>query len=226
MTSSSCIAEALSKRRPGRGGVCSRGRVHALCNGQRAKDTAIYPFELCRATLVGFRNQMIADARLRPGSVGLSCVMFGGEPKAVEELYTFGDRQGNLLKMAITSDEKFIDDHTGQPLDPIVCRAARKKEMDFVRDKGSWVKRSVNECWKRTGRPPVTVRWVETSKGDDVTPNIRSRFVARQIRGPGQDAVFAPTPPLETLRTVLSLAATDLPGCPKRCRDPESEERC
>ena len=126
-----------------------------------------------RAILVGFRNQMIADGRLRPGSVGMNCVMFdGGERKAVEELYTFGDRQANLLKMAITSDEKFMDDLTGQPLDPILCRAARKKEMDFVRDKGLWVKRSVNECWKRTGRPPVIVRWVETNKGDDVTPNI------------------------------------------------------
>ena len=66
MTNSSCIADALSKRCPGRGGVCSRGAVHALCNGQRAKDAAIYPFELCRAILVGFRNQMIADGRLRP----------------------------------------------------------------------------------------------------------------------------------------------------------------
>ena len=170
---------------------------------------------------------MIADGRLRPGSVGMNCVMFdGGEPKAVEEFYTFGDRQGNVLKMAIASDEKFMDDLTGQPFDPILCRAARKKEMDFVRDKGLWVKRSVDECWKRTGRPPVTVRWVETNKGDDVTPNIRSRLVARQIRGPGQEAVFAPTPPLEALRTVLSLAATDLPGCAKRCRDPQSEERC
>ena len=83
----------------------------------------------------------------------------------------------------------------------------------------------MKECLDRTGRPPVTVRWVDTNKGDDKCPNIRSRFVARQIRGPGQDAVFAPTPPLEALRTVLSLAATDLPGRPARCRDPKSESR-
>ena len=84
----------------------------------------------------------------------------------------------------------------------------------------------MRECWDKTNRPPVTVRWVETNKGDDVNPNIRSRLVARQIRGPGQDAVFAPTPPLEALRTVLSLAATDLPNKPKRCRDPSSDKRC
>lgn len=37
--------------------------------------------------------------------------------------------------------------------------------------------------------------------------------------------MFAPTPPLETLRTVLSLAATDLPGRAKRVRDPASPMR-
>ena len=118
-----------------------------------------------------------------------------------------------------------MDDLTGQKLDPVLCRLARQKEMDFIREKGLWVKRSVKECYDRTKRPPVTVRWVETNKGDDVNPNIRSRLVARQIRGPGQDAVFAPTPPLEALRTVLSLAATDLPGRAKRVRDPASPMR-
>lgn len=227
MTNSTHLAEALSRKCPGRGGVCSRGQVHALCNGQRAKDGAIYPFELCRAILTGFRNQMIADGRLKAGSVGLNCVMLdGGDARAVEEHYVAGDHYGNVLKFTIQSDERFIDDLSGQPLDPVLCRAARKLEMDFVRDKGLWVKRSIRECWEKTGKPPVTVRWVETNKGDDINPNIRSRLVARQIRGPGQDPVFAPTPPLEALRTVLSLAATDLPGRPKRCRDPKSEKRC
>ena len=63
------------------------------------------------------------------------------------------------------------------------------------------------------------------NKGDDQAPNIRSRLVARQIRCPGTDAIFAPTPPLEALRTALSLAATDLPGRKPRCRDPLSEDR-
>ena len=114
---------------------------------------------------------------------------------------------------------------TGQLLDPVLVREARAKEMEYVRSKGLWAKRPVRECLDRTGRPPVTVRWVDTNKGDDNCPNIRSRLVARQIRGPGQEAVFAPTAPLEALRTVLSLAATDLPGRPSRCRDPKSEKR-
>ena len=151
-------------------------------------------------------------------------VITGRGSDSHEEHFVAGDSAGNVMKLSISSDEKFVDNLTGHPLDPALCRAARKKEMDFVREKGLWLKRSVKECWERTRRPPVTVRWVETNKGDDVNPNIRSRLVARQIRGPGEDATFAPTPPLEALRTVLSLAATDLPGR-QRCRSPTSSKR-
>jgi hypothetical protein len=228
MTNSSHIASELSRRCSGKLGLCSRkqGGKHALCNGERAKAAAIYPFALCRAILTGFRNQMMADGKLKPGSVGLNCAMIdGGVEQLQESHWIAGDGQGQVLKLQIASDERFVDDLIGHQLDPALCRAARKKEMDFVREKGLWLKRSVKECWDKTGGPPISVRWVETNKGDDANPNIRSRLVARQIRGRGQEATFAPTPPLEALRTVLSLAATDLPGRPKRCRVPESETR-
>ena len=42
--------------------------------------------------------------------------------------------------------------------------------------------------------------------------------------GPGQEAVFAPRPPLEAFRTVLGLEATDLVGRTRWCRLPNSEE--
>ena len=171
---------------------------------------------------------MIADGRLARGSVGLNCVMLDddcGEGRVLETHWIAGGDSSHILRFKVADNERFVDDITGQPLDPILCRAARKKEMDYVKSKGLWAKRAVKECWERTRGPPVTVRWVEVNKGDDQNPNIRSRLVARQIRGPGQDAVFAPTPPLEALLTVLSLAATDLPGRPARCRDPNSSKR-
>ena len=64
-----------------------------------------------------------------------------------------------------------------------------------------------------------------TNKGDDRNPNIRSRLVAREMRLPGEEAVFAPTPPLETLRMVLSHAVTDFEGEPRKIYDPCSEQR-
>ena len=85
--------------------------------------------------------------------------------------------------------------------------------------------RMMGEARRVTGNPPITVRWVDVNKGDNTTPNVRSRLVARQIRQAGEDAIFAPTPPLESLRSILSLAMTDFPGRPQHVRDPTSERR-
>ena len=88
-----------------------------------------------------------------------------------------------------------------------------------------WKRVPISEAFRVTGRAPVSVRWVDTNKGDDECPEIRSRLVARQIRAAGEDPMFAPTPPLEALRTVLSYAATDVGGALSKCREPSSEMR-
>ena len=49
--------------------------------------------------------------------------------------------------------------------------------------------------------------------------------MAREIHLPGQDSIFAPTPLLEALRTVLSMAAPDLAGLPKHDQRGLSEMR-
>ena len=64
------------------------------------------------------------------------------------------------------------------------------------------------EAFRRAGKAPISVKWVDTNKGDDEQPNYRSRLVAREIRKKGENPIFAPTPPLEALRTVLMLAST------------------
>ena len=88
-----------------------------------------------------------------------------------------------------------------------------------------WALRRVNECLRKTGKPPISVRWVETNKGDDLNPRIRSRLVAREIRLAGEEAIFAPTPPLESLRIVLSHVVTNIPGEPQKDWDPNSDNR-
>ena len=131
---------------------------------------------------------MIAGGRLARGSVGLNCVMLDddcGEGRVLETHWIAGGDSSHILKFKVADNGSFVDDITGQPLDPILCRAARKKEMDYVKSKGLWAKRAVKECWERTRGPPVTVRWVEVNKGDDQNPNIRSRLVARQNPRPG-----------------------------------------
>ena len=54
------------------------------------------------------------------------------------------------------------------------------------------------------------MRWVDVNKGDDINPNYRSRLVARQMKALDNSGAsyFAPAPPLEALRSVISLAMT------------------
>ena len=124
-----------------------------------------------------------------------------------------------------TAQETYLHDLTGQPLPPDLVKKGRKVELDYFHDKGVWTKRPYAEAKRVTGKPPISVRWVDTNKGDNECPNVRCRLVARQIRRHGEEAIFAPTPPLEALRTVLSIAITTFGDDPERDRDPNSEER-
>ena len=132
------------------------------------------------------------------------------------------------LKFGIQND-RFVDEITGLPLNEALCRAARQKEIDYFNSKGVWEMRTINEARSRMGRAPISVRWVEVNKGDDINPNIRSRLVAREIRAVGEDAIFAPTPPLESLRMILSMATTTFApealaqGRRAPCHDPASD---
>ena len=84
-----------------------------------------------------------------------------------------------------------------------------------------WEKLPRSDAFAKTGKSPITVRWIDTNKGDDESPNIRCQLVAREIRKAGEDPIFALKSPLESLRAILSLAATDVHGVAKKNRDPK-----
>ena len=68
-------------------------------------------------------------------------------------------------------------------------------------------------CWQTTGKAPMTLRWVDTNKGDKQHPRYRSRLVAREIRRGKtrvlQDAqLFSAMPPLEAMKALCSLMMT------------------
>jgi len=71
------------------------------------------------------------------------------------------------------------------------------------------VKVPIEESCRETGKGPVSTKWLDASKGDTVHPNIRSRFVAREIAHERDSAMFAATPPLEANKLLYSLATTE-----------------
>ena len=212
MSNASHLLESLRLRCAGQGGRCSRtkGGSHVTASGKVAKDAARYPDGLCRAIIRGMINEMKARGIHRPGEVGLHAV--------------------NDEDIDPDHDPRFSgsyrDDLSGQILRDDLVREARQKELAYFCEKGVWVKRPKDEARRRTGKGPISVRWVDVNKGDDMNPRYRSRLVARQMKAHDKSGAsfFAPTPPLEALRTVLSLAATSV-GDWKPCYDPYSERR-
>ena len=151
-------------------------------------------------------------------------VLLGGKIGGRMTQGGLADVGSSVLAVAGRS-EKFVDYLTGQPLPPDLCREARRVEIQYFRDKGVWDIRSIQEALRVTGRKPISIRWVEVNKADHDNPKIRSRLVAREIRGPGQEPCFAPTPPLESLRMMLSYAVTDIAGQEPKCWSPSSPKR-
>ena len=130
-----------------------------------------------------------------------------------------------VFKVNTVRHERYVDDLTGQPLRPELCHKARATELDYFQDKEVWTMRKVSEALRRQGKRPITVRWVEVNKGDELNPKIRSRFVAREIRLKGEEAIVSPTAPLESLMMVLSHAITQFPDERKNVRDSDSPEQ-
>ena len=102
------------------------------------------------------------------------------------------------------------DDVHGGELPVDLVRSARKEEVDYMQnERRIWSLRPVKECWDKTGKAPVSVRWVDTNKGGKENFDIRWRLVARDFKGEdkGRDDLYASTTPLEGKRMLVSKAA-------------------
>ena len=85
-------------------------------------------------------------------------------------------------------------------------------ELDFFFSKGVWTKVPMATARKTTGKLPITVQRVNASKINDIDSSFRSRLVTRQTKAHDHSGIsyFAPAPPSEALRTVISLAMTSV----------------
>jgi hypothetical protein len=102
------------------------------------------------------------------------------------------------------------DTKTGDVLDPLLVREARFEEIEYMRGIGLYTKVSLGECWARTGKAPITTKWVDVNKGSSQCPDLRCRLVARDFKSKGEgarDDLYAAMPPLEAKRLLFKTAA-------------------
>ena len=95
----------------------------------------------------------------------------------------------------------------GGHLDQEKVIAARKLEIQYVKQMGVYRKVPRQDA-KDAGVRVITTMWRDTSKGSDIEPNYRSRFVARELNLSERPDLFAATPPIESLRYTISRCAS------------------
>ena len=214
MTNSAELARELER-------TCSGGHRHiSLING-RARACQVYPEMFCEATCRGIQKQLRKDehelkreeaqkeqGRSMMNRVHVSALnrMIGGvqdgeykdihEEDEAEEWVQREDWHGG--------GEQYVDDITGLPLDAEKVREARSVEVDFFRKKGVYEKMPRSQV---QGKKVIKVRWVDVNKGDDKHPDYRSRLVAKEINTGKRPDLFAATPPLESIKYLLSRCA-------------------
>jgi len=124
----------------------------------------------------------------------------------IMEVYPSPHEHEEYDKESEENGEWAIDDLTGKSLDVEEVKAARKEEMTFVKGIPVYKEVEVKECWERTGKGPVTTKWVDVEKRDMEKLMVRSRWVARDFKGRGEEDredLFAATPPLEAKKLLF-----------------------
>ena len=101
-------------------------------------------------------------------------------------------------------DAKFVDDVTGSPLDKSEAIKARRTEIKVFKEMGVYTKVR-REPWMRV----ISTKWLDINKGDEIEKNYRARLVGREIKRDQRSDLFAATPPLESLRMILSICASN-----------------
>ena len=104
-----------------------------------------------------------------------------------------------------------MDDLSVEPLPSPLVTLAKREEVTEMYRREAWVERSIEDCFRDTGKPPIPVRWVVANKGDALRPNVRYRLVAKHLAakygGKDMEDLFAATPPFELMKALLVKAA-------------------
>ena len=202
LTNSECIGRHLERL---------KGTVQQEEVEEKLKGDAVCSALLCRTLSGGMADQLkqdiqcLAEVTARTTSTRSSSLVPALEWLEEENLDL------SALEDSPDEDAEAYDDMKGGQLDPKLVRAARLEELRYLWDRVVYIYSTRSEA-SRKGKRPVKLKWLDTNKGDVQSPNYRARLVCQEIRRKGWEAIFSATPPLESLRLLLSVLASEDPG--------------
>ena len=206
MTNSPCIATQLNAKCPN----SREWKIHehmTLIDG-RPRMAQVYPPKFCQAICEGLKQQIKAD---RNGQFLLATMKQG------EGMHNEASEMKKKLKTVEEEEDgphmqEAWDDVSGAELNPELVMKARREEIEYVRKMNLYTKVPISQCYEITKKAPISIRWIDINKGDKERPNYRSRVVAREINTHKREDLFAATPPLEALKTIISITASGNKG--------------
>ena len=77
------------------------------------------------------------------------------------------------------ADDVFVDDVRGGVLETERVKRARQEEVQWCLDMGNW-EAVFRKDMEAEGAKAVSLRWIDTDKGDAGRPNYWSRLVVRE----------------------------------------------
>ena len=202
MTTSYHIAKELDRR-------CAGAHSHQRLTEGRAAEGPRFTPAMCRAICRGLIHEKACEAGGLRAVAEVSPCESGAKVPDADEFHEVAPNTREYLS-ALTENGAW-DDATGLALDRKRVQKARAEEIEYVRSKNVWTKITRAEA-QRQGMRIIKSRWIDINKGDDQNPVYRSRFVAKEYNTGEEPGLFAGTPPLEALRYLVHLAATQRRG--------------
>ena len=175
VTNCSELAELLEKQCPSSSDDREWHR-HITLIGGIAKMVQIYPLKLVKAILMVLENEV----------------------EECGDLSAFDRHRGGPVPDETLVEEldwtAYVDEVTGGALRRDLVEKARAEELAWVHQEQIYEKVPVHQCLERSGKRPMTTRWLDLNKGDEEHPSSRAHFMGRVTREvyieiPGEDQV-------------------------------------
>ena len=192
VTNSLPVAESLETMQ------CQGKHRHVQLMGGKAKACEVYTDEFCKAICLAVRRDRNMSEQKKIHVMNITKMM-----ENMPTPHEAADPWEELYKGV-----NFYDDITGHVMDQKRAVAARKLEMDFFKQMMVYTKVPRKEA-QDGGHKVITTRWLDVNKGDAENPDYRARLVGRELNTEARLDLFAATPPLESLRIMCAIAASN-----------------
>ena len=109
------------------------------------------------------------------------------------------------MRIYISDQEVYYVDFNAEYWDEVSNKKLNREEVILaglnevkqVQNHGVYEKVPTQQCWDRTGKAPILVRWIDINKGGEVNREYRSRLEAKEIKTDKREDLFAATAPPE-----------------------------